>query len=202
MEVHFRYSMELIDHASQEVEPARALSIYTRLHNLRAPDADTLYHKVFVALGRRRSPKPYGGDSPEQDPGAKTPQSIFGQIRRRLRGRVNIALREWVEYHTGRAETELLSTHVENSLEFVDLLEPAVGMAEAVALYAEELGLHPSRVEVIYFLGLASRSARKYATDPGELTPGNTSSEVRTEPSTRSLKLVSTRRGSRRREVG
>lgn len=202
MEVHFRYAMELIDHASQEVDPARALSIYTRLHNLRVPDANTLYHKVFVALGRRRSPKPFAEDATEHDPGAKTPQSVFGQIRRRLRGRVNTELREWVEYHTGRAETELLSTHVENSLEFVDLLEPAVSMADSVALYAEELGLHPARIEVIYYLALASRSARKYTTAPNELTPGGTGGEVRAESSSRSLKLVATRRGSRRREAG
>lgn len=160
MEVHFRYAMELVEHAREQLEPAPALAIYARLHGLRGSDIESLHHRVFVALGRRAAPNPAAGGSPDGDgtQGPQTPGSVIGIIRKRLRGRVNLELREWVEFHTGRAETELLWTHVENAIQFVDLLAPGADVAKAVGAYASQLQISSSRTEIIYYLTLAHLS--------------------------------------------
>lgn len=157
MEVHFRYAMEFVEHAREQVEAARALAIYTRLHGIRDVDAESLRHRVFVALGRRADPKRVATGG-EESPTPESPRSVIGVIRKRLRGRVNLELREWVEFHTGRAETELLWAHVENALQFVELLAPGADVADAVAAYASRLGIPPARTEIIYYLALAHLS--------------------------------------------
>jgi hypothetical protein len=197
MDVHFRYVIELVDHASDEVDAARALSIYKRLHGLQGLDASALSHKVFVALGRR-APQTEVEEKPEEGL-VESPQSILGVIRRRLRGRVNTELREWVEYHTGRAETELLWVHVENALQYVDLLDSVLSMGEAVALYADELGVPAARTETVYYLALAHRSASAVLTVPGD--DSARSSTVFPEPTRQSLRIVGSRRAARRKAV-
>jgi hypothetical protein len=157
MEVHFRYAMELVEHAREQVDASRALEIYARLHGIRQPDAERLRHRVLVALGRRADARRTGG-SGEELAVPDTPRSVIGVIKKRLRGRVHLALREWVEFHTGRAETELLWAHVENALQFVDLMAPAADVADAVAAYAGHLGIPSARTEIIYYLTLAHLS--------------------------------------------
>lgn len=194
LDVHFRYAIELIDHASDDVEPARALSIYKRLHGLQGIDASALSHKVFVALGRRA---PQGStESSSEETTLENPRSILSVIRRRLRGRVNTELREWVEYHTGRAETELLWVHVENALQYVDLLDSVLSPAEAVTLYADELNVPASRTETIYYLALAHRSASTVLPMPAE-EPGQPASIFST-PARQSLRIVGSRRSVKR----
>jgi hypothetical protein len=168
MEVHFRYAMELVEHTHQQLDPARALAIYSRLHGLRPVDTETLRHRVFVALGRRstHSPLPASTSAPEPEPLLESPQSVLGVIRRRLRGRVNSELREWVEYHTGRAETELLWAHVENALQFIQLLDPIRNVADAVEIYTAELAIPTARTETIYYLSLAHLSGNALVSLP------------------------------------
>ena len=85
-------------------------------------------------------------------------------------------LREWIEFHTGRAETELLWTHVENARGFVELLEPFIGIGQAVGTYGFNLGVADGRAEIIYYLVLAHMSAGstptapEYASNGGRLT--------------------------------
>lgn len=158
VDVHLKYAMEFVDRASGTLDPERTLEIYARLHHLRGQDADHIFQKVLVALGRRTSLKPFVHEEPAEPILAETPRTVLGQIRRRLRGRANHELREWVEYHTGRAETELLWTHVENARQFVDLLEPFLGLGGAVTRYADDLDIPPSRTEIIYYLMLAAAS--------------------------------------------
>jgi hypothetical protein len=206
MEVHHRYVMEFVDHAREQVEPARAIRIYARLHSLRDEDATRLHQQAFVSLGRRNPPKPGRSTAPEPSSGPDTPQSILGIIRKRLRGRVNVELREWVEGHTGRAETELLWSHVENAIQFVELLEPSLSVGEAVELYAAELGVPPSRVETIYYLTLAHRSAISAPGTPVGSGSGGSGSEDPQRPAaatpSRSLRIVSGRRPSRTPQPG
>ncbi len=161
MEVHFRYAMEMVEHTREQLDPARALAIYARLHDLRGAGVEDLHHRVFVALGRRPAPNPVAGSDPGDAAGTRgpeTPRSVIGIIRKRLRGRVNLELREWVEFHTGRAETELLWAHVENALQFVELLAPGADVAEAIGAYASQLQISPARTEIIYYLTLAHLS--------------------------------------------
>ena len=196
MEVHLRYAMELVDHTRDHLEPARALGIYARLHHMTEPYAERLHHEVFVALGRRTPPKALSRTVSEVPATPETPQTILGLIRRRLRGRINSELREWLEYHTGRAETELLWAHVENALQFIELLEEAIGLGEAVELYAAELAVPPARIETIYYLALAHRSAITVPSVPGRSIPQEQPARSAAEPPQR-LKIVSTRRSAR-----
>ena len=193
MDVHFRAAMELVDRARQDVEPARALSIYARLHRLDGPDADLLFQRVLVSLGRRSTPRSYLGDTPREESGAETPQSVVAQIRKRLRGRVNLELREWVEYHTGRTETDLLWAHVENAVQFVELLQPVMAVGEAVETYTASLGVPGARAEIIYYLVLAHRSAGTAPTSTTE-TRAARLSVVRNDSSIRSIRGAARRR--------
>jgi hypothetical protein len=201
MEVHFRYAMELVDHTQPELDVSRSLDIYLRLHGLRGPDADGLAHRVLLALGRRATPAQFSGPESGEASRSKTPQSIVGQIRRRLRGRMNTDLREWVEYHTGRAETEVLGAHVDNALQFIKLLTPALAMAEAVALYAEELVVPSRMTETIYYLALARRSVNSASVSSRNPPVDEGSAWLFTESTQRSLRVVGPRRDPGGREV-
>jgi hypothetical protein len=203
MEVHFRYAMELVEHAQQQLEPARALAIYSRLHGLRPADAETLRHRVFVALGRRsiQAPVPTVGSDPDQEQPPETPQSVLGVIRRRLRGRVNTELREWVEFHTGRAETELLWAHVENALQFIQLLASIRNVADAVEIYTAELAIPPARTETIYFLTLAHLSGNALI-GMGEDSAADRAVAPVANPPRPSLRIAANRPVTGRRQSG
>lgn len=196
MDVHFRAAMELVERARGDVEPSRALTIYARLHHLQGSDADHLYQRVLVSLGRKRSPKPLLPESSKIETGVETPQSVLGQIRKRLRGRVNLELREWVEYHTGRTETDLLWAHVENAVQFVELLQPIMAVGEAVEEYTGSLGVPPARAEIIYYLVLAHCSA---GTSPSSTTGGgpNRLAIVRSDTAVRSIRFPAHHREAR-----
>lgn len=163
-EVHFQQAMELVEHTAGELEPRRALDVYARLHKLTPAESANVSQEVFVALGRKVLPRQVevGTDTP--DVRWENPDSTLRQIRRRLRGRVNTELREWVEFHAGRTETAVFWAHIENAHEFVDLLERSRSISEAVTLYADQVGLSPSWTEIVYFMVLDQRSPVSRAT--------------------------------------
>lgn len=203
MEVHFRHAMELIEHVEGELEPRRALDIYARLHKLTPTEAAAVNQEVFVALGRRVLPKHVEVGEQPQDVRWEDPESTLRQIRRRLRGRVNKALRDWVEYHTGRTETALFWAHVENAHEFIDLLERTRSVADAVALYTDEISLSPSWSEILYFIVLDERSPA--GTRSTEVVPATTSRRpwpAATEARPISLRIVEKRRDRGRHRAG
>lgn len=201
-EVHLSYALELVERAEQEIEPRRALDIYSRLHKLGEAEAHALGNDVFMALGRRGFPAPPSAPPAAQEGAWGAPESILRQIRRRIRGRVNAELREWVEYHTGRAEAALLWAHVDNAEQFVQVLEPIRSPAEAVALYADMLGLAPPRTEILYFLVLDQRAARAdemRRRDPAPPARGPRRPADRHRPS---LRVVEKRREPGRHQTG
>lgn len=157
-DVHFQYALQLVEHTEGELEPRRALDIYARLHKLSAAEAAGIEQEVFVTLGRRFLARPVEGEEGDGQVRWEDPDSTLRQIRRRLRGRVNLELRRWTEFHTGRTETALFWTHVENADEFVDLLDEHRGIADAINLYAERVALSPSWTELIYFMILEQRA--------------------------------------------
>jgi hypothetical protein len=158
IETHLRFVLEFVDRARGEVAPPRALGIYTRLHHLPPSDGLLLAHRLMVELGRRGDVAPADIQPPDSivldtepwDP----PATVFGRVLRRLRGRVNPGLREWVEVHTGRAEAALLEVHVENAIRIIGIVAGERTYAEAVELYAGMVGVHPARVETLYLLTL------------------------------------------------
>jgi len=158
IEIHLRFLLEFVDRARGEVAPPRALGIYTRLHHLAPSDGLLLAHRMMVQLGRRGEVSPadiqpsesISKDAESWDP----PSTVFGRLLRRLRGRVNPGLREWVELHTGRSEAALLEAHVENAIQLIGIVAGERTYAEAVELYAGMVGVHPARVETLYLLTL------------------------------------------------
>lgn len=190
MEVHLQHAMEMVEHTDGELEPRRALDIYARLHKLSAGDAASVEQEVFVALGRRILPRPIKEEAQEEEVRWEDPDSTLRQIRRRLRGRVNLELRSWVEFHTGRAETALFWTHIENADEFVDLLEEHRGISDAVAIYSERVALSPSWSELIYFMLLEQRGPTPRGT-AGLTAPRRT---WRADARPAALRVVETRR--------
>lgn len=166
-EVHFQQAMELIEHTTGELEPRRALDIYARLHKLTPAEAANVCQEVFVALGRRQLPKPMEVSGDGAGVRRENPDSTLRQIRRRLRGRVNTELRQWVEFHAGRTETAVFWAHIENAHEFVDLLERGRSVSEAVTMYADQIGLSPSWTELVYFMVLDQRSPASRAAGVG-----------------------------------
>ena len=184
-----------------ELDSKRALDIYARLHKLTPSEAASVNQEVFVALGRRLLPKPVEVQEENARVRWEDPDSTLRQIKRRLRGRVNSELRDWVEYHTGRTETALFWAHIENAHEFVDLLEKNRSVSEAVSLYADQIGLSPSWTEIIYFIVLDQRSPVARANGLGSsavVRPRWPISETGSAP----LRIVEKRRDRGRHRAG
>lgn len=198
-DVHFQHALQLVEHTDGELEPRRALDIYARLHKLSATEAAGIEQEVFVSLGRRLLPRQVDSDQREEQVRWEDPDSTLRQIRRRLRGRVNLELRRWIEFHTGRTETALFWTHVENADEFVDLLDDHRGIADAVNLYSERVALSPSWTELIYFMILDQR-APAAADASGAVSPRR--AWRANEPRPAALRVVETRRERGRHRAG
>ena len=75
-------------------------------------------------------------------------------MRHRLRGRVKDELRRWVELAAARTEVALFQTHVENAVNFIELLEKELQPAEAVELYLDALEVRESVAELTYYSAL------------------------------------------------
>ncbi len=160
-EAHLSYAVELIEHAGKSVAPPRAIEIYLRLHQLPPADAENLTHRVLVALGQRDAEgitAGEGSDDAEEGPVWQTVTPAIEWLQRRLRGRVNKELRQWVELHTARTEVALLKIHVANARELIRILEPGASLIASVEMYAEAVHARPALVETIYHLALNAMS--------------------------------------------
>jgi hypothetical protein len=169
LETHLRFLIEFVERARGDIPPPRVLSIYQRLHHLAPSDGLLLAHRLMVVIGQRESEEPADIQPPmdadrEQVPW-NGPGTLFRRISRRLRGRVNPGLRDWVELHTGRAEIAVLEVHVENAARFIEILGPDTPYAASIELYANLMHIPVSRVETLYLLAL-DRVARARAATP------------------------------------
>jgi hypothetical protein len=184
LELHAAQALELIDHAADHVSTERTLAIYCHLHRVEGPEAVVLRTAVLARLGRLSKKLPASRPDPE-DAGAieewDSPLSWLQWMRRRLQGRSNVALRRWIELHSGRTQTRLLALHVTGALRLVELLKPEKSYAEVVQLYAERMGVPPSLSRAIYFLTLSRLSESGGAATVMPL-PEPVSSERRDEP--------------------
>jgi hypothetical protein len=141
MDEHVRSAVELVEEGGAHASVERLLLAYARIHQLGEQDARKVFARVLAALGR----------SGIEVGALEAPRSPFARLRRRLRGRVNQELREWVERHSARVELTLLDIHVENALRAVRLARPDIPVLEAVAAYAELLELRPAIAEMVRY---------------------------------------------------
>lgn len=139
LEEHLRSMLELVEQAAGAVPIERLLTAYTRLHHMSERESRQLAERALAALGRT------GADSGS----LIGPRSPFARLRRRIRGRSNPELREWVELHTARVELTIVDIHVSNTLEILRKTEGDIPTLRAIAIYAEMLGLRPAIAEIV-----------------------------------------------------
>lgn len=142
LEEHARSAVEVIEEGGDKAPLERLLGAYVRLHHLGDADARRLREKVLATLGR--DPRTAGRVS-EFD----APRSPFLRLRRRLRGRVELELRDWVEQHTARVELAVVDLHVGHALDFLRIFEEHGSAQEGIALYADLLGLRQTVAEMV-----------------------------------------------------
>lgn len=189
---HADRALEMVERVGDDVPFDDVVDIYTRLLRLSADESRALKTRALAALGQR-SDQDRWSDVDDEEPEAPDDdeeQSLFSQLRRRLRGRMDEGLRFRIELEAARAEEALLYRHVANALEFVGLLESEMAAPEAVDLYIDALDVRESMNEIVYYLTL-SRLADRHFGDGGQgrarLADASTDAE---QPPEASLRIV------------
>lgn len=158
LSTHVDHALRLIQLVGEQVPFENALGIYTRLLRLSDDEARVITTRALAILGEQtRETRDYVEPMMEPpDPSDDdSPRSFLRNMRQRLRGRVKDDLRRWVELSAARTEVAILNAHVENALNFVDLLVKEQPSSEAVELYLDALEVRESVAEVTYYLALA-----------------------------------------------
>jgi hypothetical protein len=179
LSTHVDHALQLIELVGQQVPFDTALDIYTRLLRLSDDEARVITTRALATLGERAADSPGWQEAPvepepvqqeERKPGRR---SFLSNVRSRLRGRVNEDLRRWIELSAARTEVALLETHVENALNFVDLIGKELPFTDAVELYLDALEPRESIAEVSYFITLSRLSERHLPARPGSGDAGD-----------------------------
>lgn len=176
VETHVTQLLELVQIARGQISTKRTIEIYTRLHSVDPETARLITSMALANLGKRREATgTIKLDTVETVAETlESPLSLFAQLRRRLRGRVYLELRQQVELHTGRTQAAFLGVHVTNALRFVQILTPDLTVSMAVELYAELVKVRRSVAEIIYFLvldRLSGAASRWPDREIGQTTP-------------------------------
>jgi hypothetical protein len=157
---HVDHALDLIALVNKDVTFTDALEIYSRLLRLDEDEGRNITTRTLAVLGEKVEqdgewPEPDPVPVPEPDPEEDAGRSLFGNLRHRLRGRVNEELRRRIELVAARTEVALLHTHVDNALHFVDFLDAEINERQAVELYLDALDVRDAIAEVVYYLSLA-----------------------------------------------
>ena len=176
LSTHVDHALRLIQLVGEQVPFENALGIYTRLLRLSDDEARVITTRALAILGEQSRDMPvYDAAAMEanQPPADnESSRSFLRNMRQRLRGRVKDDLRRWVELSAARTEVAILNTHVENAVNFVELLEPEMASAEAVDLYLDALEVRESVAEVAYYLVLARIADEELPEVPKRDGPG------------------------------
>lgn len=160
MTTHVEHALELIELVGDQVAFSDALDIYTRLLRLSDDEARVITTRALAILGERASTAQGWTEAISTrdvvpDEAVSRRAMFLDNVRQRLRGRVNEDLRRWIELEAARTEVALLNTHVENALNFVELIGNELAFTESVELYLEALDVRESVGEVAYYISLA-----------------------------------------------
>lgn len=156
---HVDHALDLIELVDEQVSFADALEIYSRLLRLDEDEARNISTRALATLGQRgqdAAPWPDEQQADELDEESDE-RGFFGQLKQRLRGRVNEELRRRIELSAARTEVAILRTHVDNAINFVEILRKDEEMDEkaAIELYLDALDVRESVAEITYYLALA-----------------------------------------------
>lgn len=153
LEEHVESAVELVEEGSEAAPVARLLATYARLHHLQDTETRKLRERVLAVLGRN------GGAGARLD----DPRSPLSRVIRRVRGRVNPELRDYVERHTARVELTVVDIHVQHTLEVVRLLEEHVATGVAITIYCDMMNLRPTVGEIVRLKALKVLHDRRTA---------------------------------------
>jgi hypothetical protein len=155
---HVDHALSLIQLVRDQVPFENALAIYTRLLRLSDDEARVITTRALAILGEEAGeaatlPELMADkEIREAEQGGR--RKLMETVRQRLRGRVNDELRRFVELAVAQTEVAILNTHVENALNFVQLLDHELSLTDSVELYLESLDVRESISEVTYYLTL------------------------------------------------
>lgn len=158
---HVDHALDLVALVDDDVSFTDALAIYTRMMRLDEDEAQNVSTRALAILGqeaeatgRMPSAEPRSAGGEEK---SSSGRRWFGQMKDRVRGRVNEDLRHRIELIAARTEVSLIHTHVDNALHFVDFLreEKDVDDQKAVELYLDALDVRESIAEVTYYFALS-----------------------------------------------
>lgn len=158
---HVEHALDLIERVGGQIPFESALGIYTRLLRLSEDEARVITTRALALLGERAAEAAQWPELVEQGgKNGKKPgyRALLGQVRQRLRGRVNDELRRWIELSAARTEVALIETHLHNALNLVELLEQELPFTAVVELYLDALDVRDSVAEVVYYMTLARLS--------------------------------------------
>lgn len=154
---HVDHALAMIDLASERMSYVQSAEIYTRVLGLGEDEARTVSTRALATLGEKAAaedwPEPQPIPEPDERRGRR--RTLLDLVRHRLRGRVDDALRQGVEFAAARAEVALLGAHVDNALEFLEILEKEMDPDDAVELYLDALDVRDGIAEVVYYKALA-----------------------------------------------
>lgn len=163
LSTHVKYALQAIELTEDRLDFETALDIYSRLLRLDADDARVVDTQVLARLGEREAGRsgPTTPSAITEDPSdTEEHRSFISQIRQRLRGRVQDDLRRLFELQAARAEVALLETHVDNAVNFVEILQEDIPVTDGAELYLEALGVRDAIAEVVYYITLDRWSDR------------------------------------------
>lgn len=158
LSTHVDHALRLIQLIGEQVPFENALGIYTRMLRLSDDEARVITTRALAILGEQVADTadwnelPAEASEPEDE--EVSPRTFLRNMRQRMRGRVKDDLRRWVELSAARTEVAILDTHVENALNFVELLEKEQPAGEALELYLDALEVRESIAEVAYYIAL------------------------------------------------
>ena len=187
VQVHATRAQELVTLAQDRVTAPRMLFIYSRVHHLDPATAQAVMTRVLARIGQvtaEAAPRAYAEGEEEEELGDS--RSLLRVIRERLRGRIHLDLRRWVELHTGLTEVALLDVHTTHALRFTEMLAPDHSTAAAVDIYSKLIGVRDSQQEVLYHSVLARMARAELPGVPRE--PGSAQVPFLAEPAARASK--------------
>jgi len=163
---HVNHALGLIQLVGDQVPFENALNIYTRMLRLSDDEARVITTRALAILGERAAKteewpefaRDNGDATPPPTDGETARRKFMNTFRSRLKGRVNEDLRRFVELSAARTEVAILDTHVDNAMNFVELLNGEMSFNDAVELYLQSLEVRESVAEVAYYMALTRLS--------------------------------------------
>jgi len=154
---HVDHALRLIQLVGDQVPFENALDIYTRMLRLSDDEARVITTRALAILGEQAAESSEWPDlvAEERESPDTERRSFMKGMRERLRGRVKEDLRRYVELSAATTEVAILETHVQNALNFVELLKDEQPLGEAVEMYLEALEVRDSVGEVTYYITLS-----------------------------------------------